>query len=32
MKKLWGGRFSDSADAFAEAFGASIWFDQIFAP
>jgi argininosuccinate lyase len=32
MKKLWGGRFSDSADAFAEAFGASISFDQIFAP
>ena len=32
MKKLWGGRFSDTADAFAEAFGASISFDQIFAP
>jgi argininosuccinate lyase len=32
MKKLWGGRFSDSADAFAEAFGASISFDQTFAP
>jgi argininosuccinate lyase len=32
MKKLWGGRFSDSADAFAEAFGASISFDQLFAP
>ena len=32
MKKLWGGRFSDSADAFAEAFGASISFDQVFAP
>lgn len=32
MKKLWGGRFSDSADAFTEAFGASISFDQTFAP
>ena len=32
MKKLWGGRFSDGADAFAESFGASIHFDHILAP
>jgi argininosuccinate lyase len=32
MKKLWGGRFSDSADSFAEEFGASISFDQRLAP
>lgn len=32
MKKLWGGRFSAAADDFAEAFGASISFDQRFAP
>lgn len=28
MKKLWGGRFTESMNAFAEAFGASIGFDQ----
>ncbi len=32
MKKLWGGRFSESADSFAEAFGASILFDCRLAP
>ena len=32
MKKLWGGRFSESADSFAESFGASIHFDHILAP
>jgi argininosuccinate lyase len=32
MKKLWGGRFSESADSFAEEFGASISFDQRLAP
>lgn len=32
MKKLWGGRFSESADTFAEAFGASILFDCRLAP
>jgi argininosuccinate lyase len=26
--KLWGGRFSESTDAFVEAFTASIQFDQ----
>ena len=28
MTKLWGGRFTESASAQAEAFGASITFDQ----
>jgi argininosuccinate lyase len=28
MQKLWGGRFSSSADSFAEGFGASISFDK----
>jgi argininosuccinate lyase len=32
MQKLWGGRFSASADAFAEEFGASISFDKRLAP
>ncbi len=32
MQKLWGGRFSASADSFAEAFGASITFDKRLAP
>lgn len=32
MKKLWGGRFSATADDFAESFGASITFDYRFAP
>jgi argininosuccinate lyase len=32
MKKLWGGRFSATADDFAESFGASIHFDYRFAP
>jgi argininosuccinate lyase len=32
MKKLWGGRFSEPADSFAEQFGASISFDQRLAP
>ena len=27
-KKLWGGRFSESTDAFVEAFTASVDFDQ----
>lgn len=32
MKKLWGGRFTESMDAFTESFGASIHFDYILAP
>ena len=32
MQKLWGGRFSASADSFAEEFGASISFDKRLAP
>ncbi len=32
MKKLWGGRFQESANSFAEAFGASILFDCRLAP
>jgi len=32
MKKLWGGRFAESANSFAEAFGASILFDCRLAP
>jgi len=32
MKKLWGGRFTASADDFADSFGASIHFDYRFAP
>lgn len=32
MKKLWGGRFSGERDVTAEAFGASISFDQRLAP
>jgi argininosuccinate lyase len=32
MKKLWGGRFSEAADSFAEEFGASIHFDVRLAP
>jgi argininosuccinate lyase len=32
MKKLWGGRFSELTDSFAEEFGASIHFDKRLAP
>ena len=32
MKKLWGGRFAESANSFAEEFGASILFDCRLAP
>lgn len=32
MKKLWGGRFNEAANSFAEAFGASIGFDCRLAP
>jgi argininosuccinate lyase len=32
QKKLWGGRFAESSDAFAEEFGASIFFDKRLAP
>ena len=28
MKKLWGGRFTEGAEAWVEEFGASIFFDQ----
>ena len=31
-EKLWDGRFSESTDAFVEAFTASVTFDQILAP
>lgn len=32
MKKLWGGRFNESTNSFAESFGASIHFDWRLAP
>ena len=31
-EKLWDGRFSESTDAFVEAFTASVTFDQVLAP